>query len=569
MTIKSRRELLINAGTFATLTLCPCAFSTIANAAQSGTLQSLQDFFERGNGSSIGGVNLRHKGPVYAIYRRRNFQPLWSEYGEPTFTSKAVQKKLGEAHLAGLQPSKYFSRLLHQLAATATPDRLVQYDLVMTDSLYTYFDDIAHGNLRQRSASPDWKLQASRVDVEAIASEFFSGNYSFQQTLRQLEPGHSRYHGLLNSLSEHLNMSTRGHWTRVPNGGALQLGDNSSRVALLKQRLLESGDLHFANFSDSRAFDVATTKALIEFQQRHGLDADGVLGPITLRELNVSLADRIAQIEVNLDRWRWLARSNGQPNIVVNLPGYDMELNINDQSVLDMKVVIGKTSKRTPLFSDVMEYMVVKPSWYVPKSIARDIALKERNKPGYLDRNNFEITSTRNNQTVSASSLAPADTIPENFVSNFRLRQRPGDNNALGNIKFMFPNKYNIYLHDTNAKGLFAKFRRAFSHGCIRLEKPFDLATALLQSDGRSRAEIESYFAANSTKKIHLRASVPVHLSYQTAWFDQQGRTHFRADIYNHDTGTQKKLKRVNAVYANAEGKSLARTGIKVVSNSY
>lgn len=568
MIINSRRAVLINTIRLTSLTVFQGVLSVAANASQTEGGNALKNFFDQRNNNAINGITLRHRNTIATIYERRNFQPLWSENSTPTFTSKSVLKKLRDAHLAGLQPTKYYSRLLNQLADNATSDHLLQYDLVMTDSLYSYFDDIAHGNLRQRS-NANWKLQSGDLNVESIAGDFFTGHYSFQQTLQRLEPTHSRYHGLLSSLNNHLNMSTLGDWTKVPAGRPLHLGESHQRVVLLKQRLQESGDLHFTNYDNNSKFDVATTAALIQFQGRHGLDPDGVLGSMTLAELNVPLDQRISQIEVNLDRWRWLARTGGHSSILVNLPGYDMELNINDRSALRMKVVVGKTKKRTPLFSDVMEHLVIKPSWYVPKSIAREILEKEAAKPGYIERNNFEVISTSSNTPVPPQNLGATDKQPDNFVESYRLRQRPGKNNALGNIKFMFPNRYNIYLHDTNAKGLFAKVRRAFSHGCIRLEKPFDLATTLLQTDGRSDADIKEFFAANSTKKIHIRTPIQVHLTYQTAWNDDSGRTHFRADIYRHDKGTHRDLKRMNTTYANAEGAALSRSGVRVASSNY
>ena len=245
-----------------------------------------------------------------------------------------------------------------------------------------------------------------------------------------------------------------------------------------------------------------------------------------------------------------------------------MDVHLNHNHVTTMNVVVGKPKHRTPIFSDVMEYLVFRPSWHVPKSITRDELLpRERANPGYLENKNFVAVSLSSNQSVPISTLAREDLETAEFTSRYRLRQKPGDTNALGSIKFMLPNQYSIYLHDTNAKSLFGKTSRAFSHGCIRLEDPEALARTLLSSDGQDADRIEDILQSSATKTVKLSKHIPVHMTYQTAWVDETGKTQFRKDIYDHDRYAISKYQRQRPVQAQKETRLLAQSGI-VVSTS-
>ncbi len=563
----TRRDVLKSTAALAAATVLPLSLTAPAFARETASNDFLKQFFTTSGRNSIGSVKLRYKTELTWIYQQRGFVPLWIENNRPTSTSKAVLKKLASAQLIGLDASKYYSRLLNQLAKGKKPEHRVHFEIIMTDALYTYFDDIAHGNLRQDHASSGWDLKEGNIDVHSIASEFFSGNHSFRQTIDELEPHHRRYKGLLDSLHAHYVMAANGGWTEIPKGPALEFGETDSRIPLLKRRLIESGDLLESSVDDGDIFNLAVFGGLTDFQSRHGLDPDGVLGPVTTSELNIPLHKRIAQLHMNLDRWRWLTRSDTDSNIIVNVPGFDLDVTLNNQVAMNMKVVVGKPKNRTPLFSDEMEHLVVNPSWYVPSSITRELLPKELANPGYLANRRFEAISLDTEKSVPISSLDFYDKHPRNFLSSYRLRQLPGKTNALGDIKFMFPNDYSIYLHDTNAKKLFAKTQRAYSHGCIRLEKPFALAKLLLQNDGRSDVEIDARLGRKSTTTIVLDRKLPVHLTYQTAWLDENGKTQFRADIYGHDKRAREAQDKDKMLYADAENYAIDSAENIVVSS--
>ncbi|OED42394.1 hypothetical protein AB833_07055 [Chromatiales bacterium (ex Bugula neritina AB1)] len=562
----TRRSLLKSTIALTATAALPLSLSTPAFARETSSREFLKEFFSHSE-NTVGTIKLRYKEELARIYQQRGYAPLWIQKGKMTFTSKAVLKKLSSAQLLGLDASKYYSRLLSQLSASKNPQHRFQFEIIMTDALYTYFDDVAHGNLRQNDASSGWNLKEGNIDVRAITTEFFTGNHSFRQTIDALEPDHPRYKGLLKALHSHYVMAAAGGWTEFPNGPALEYDESDSRIPVLKQRLQQSGDLAETHVDGDEKFNLAVFEGLTNFQNRHGLQPDGVLGPKTVAELNVPLHKRISQIHMNLDRWRWLTRSDKQSNIIVNVPGYDLDVTLHGELAMTMKVVVGKPGNRTPLFSDEMEHLVVNPSWYVPSSITRELLPRELARPGYLARNRFEALSLATEESVSLASLDMHDKHPNNFLSNYRLRQLPGKSNALGDIKFMFPNDYSIYLHDTNAKNLFDKTERAYSHGCVRLEKPFALAKLLLQHDGRSAAQIDTLLGQKSTTTLVLDRHVPVHLTYQTAWVDGNGKTHFRPDIYGHDKKAGESLDKGKSFYADAENYALDATNDIVVSS--
>jgi len=270
---------------------------------------------------------------------------------------------------------------------------------------------------------------------------------------------------------------------------------------------------------------------------RHGLDVDGVVGSATLDALNVPVEKRVRQLIVNMERWRWLPQDLGKRYILVNIADFELDVVENSQPLMTMRVIVGRDYRRTPVFSDNMTYLVLSPYWHVPTAIAvQDILPKIQQEPGYLAKQNIRVfrgwgaeTREIDPRTVNWSHVTAA-----NF--SYRLRQEPGPMNALGRVKFMFPNKFNVYLHDTPAQELFAKPERTFSSGCIRIEKPIELAEYLLQSDAKwTREKILAVADKRIEQTVRLPEPMPIHLLYWTAWADEDRTVQFRADVYARD----------------------------------
>jgi murein L,D-transpeptidase YcbB/YkuD len=303
--------------------------------------------------------------------------------------------------------------------------------------------------------------------------------------------------------------------------------------------LAVTGELAVTDESD--LFDEALEEAVRRFQASHGLESDGAVGRGTLAALNVTAAQRVRQIEVNLERWRWLPQKLGDRYVLVNIAAFHLYVVEGGSSILDMRVVVGRPVRRTPVFSDRMTYLVFNPYWEIPELIAvQDIVPQVRRDLSYLAQMGIKVYQ---GWGAKAREIDPATinwatewAVPGPKKFPYRLRQEPGPSNALGRIKFMLPNDHDVYLHDTPARNLFRKEARTFSSGCIRIEKPLELAEYLLQNTPlAAREALEAALASDHNRIVSLPSPLPVHLLYWTSWVDTEGVTHFRQDIYGRD----------------------------------
>jgi murein L,D-transpeptidase YcbB/YkuD len=307
----------------------------------------------------------------------------------------------------------------------------------------------------------------------------------------------------------------------VDDGPALGEGDRGPRVIQIRQRLAAERDPFEAPLvegaADPALFDARLAQAVAHFQDRHGLGEDGAAGAETFAAMNVPVEERLQAIRLNLDRWRWLPREFGNHYVMVNVAGFEMAVMKDDEPQLTMNVVVGKTGTQTPIFKDTIEHVVVNPYWNVPSDIAKnEIMPAVQRDPTYLARNNYEM------------------------VGNGGIRQKPGPRNALGEVKFLFPNDHNVYLHDTPADNLFSRNTRAFSHGCIRLEKPRELAYYLFEhAAGLSRADYDR-MRGGGERWVNLKEKLPVYILYFTAWGEDGGSVNFYKDIYQRDARVER-----------------------------
>jgi len=359
-----------------------------------------------------------------------------------------------------------------------------------------------------------------KQDVMYLADSLISKKHKDN---KYFEDVNEPYRLLKEHLAKYYAIAQKGGWPEVPvPKKALKKGASDSTIRLVKQRLALTGDLPVAD--TSTLFNDTLEAAIRNFQERMGYTPDGVLGPQVVKDLNVPVQKRIAQILMNMGRMRWMRTDSAQQLIVVNIPEFKLHMYDGKQKAFEMVVVVGKQGHNTMMFNGDLNQVVFSPYWNVPPSIVKNEILPAlASNPGYLESQNMEQVGTEGD-------------LPS-------IRQRPGPGNALGKVKFLFPNSFNIYFHDTPSKSLFEKDKRAFSHGCIRLAEPEKMANYLLRHQPEWTPErINEAMNAGTEKYVKLKETVPVIITYYTAWVDDRGRLNFRDDIYHHDEKLARKM---------------------------
>ncbi len=417
----------------------------------------------------------------------------------------------------------------------ASPGGFTNLELVAAKAYVEFATALSSGLLNPNDISPLINFDTLRpepADLLVMAADS-QGNGALYEALEPQDPSYNALQAELAALTRDLAQS--GRLVRIPAGRTLRPGADSERILAVRQRLTGLG--YEGVEGDSSLYDPALVAALEAFQADHNLNADGIIGPKTLIALNTGPEARIQQVIVNLERRRWLNRELGARHILVNQASYMGYVVDNGQPTLVTRVVVGMSNAKyqTPEFIDNMTHMVVNPSWFVPQSIASEEYLPRLLRdPSVLARENIVMTVRGTGQPVDARLIDLSQYSQRNFP--FNLRQVPGRSNALGRVKFMFPNQYNIYLHDTPAKSLFNRETRAYSHGCVRVQRPFDLAYTLLapQSDD-PQGTFTSVLNSGRETRIDLVTPVPIYLTYQTVFLDESGELAYRVDIYERD----------------------------------
>jgi L,D-transpeptidase YcbB len=474
-----------------------------------------------------------------AFYERRDHSPAWIENELPRPQMDAFLRAVRAADRDGLDPELYALSFLEGRRQEASkgfltkkgfePVEAGRLDVLLTYVYMKYASDLADGIADLAHADPTWQIRPEKFDPLATLEQALAAD-RVEQSLVALTPDSTHYRALREALADYRARAAKGGWPALPQSLKLKPGQSESQVAALAKRLAASGDYPESAASTVTTYDSGLQEAVERFQRRHGLEPDGVVGRTVVAQLNVPIEQRIRQIELNLERWRWLPRDLGARHILVNIAGYNLEVWDNGYVPLHMRVVVGRKDTPTPIFNDTMTYLVFSPYWNVPSNIARNETLPEILKDaGFLDRNNMEVIDERGN-VVDPSTIDLAE------PDLYRFRQRPGAGNSLGLVKFMFPNQFNVYLHDTPADSLFARAMRSFSHGCVRVEKPRELAEYLLKDSSEWSADsIEEAMHAPEERHVKLPSPIPVYLGYWTATATKEG-VEFKSDVYGIDS---------------------------------
>jgi murein L,D-transpeptidase YcbB/YkuD len=485
---------------------------------------------------------------LMSFYGEEGAGPIWvtSSGILPKASDMVAALKTAEDH--ALNPEEYqFSRLAGLLEATDEAS-LATLEVGLTTALLDITKHLYAGRVSPSSINKDLHLDPTPPDVDEVLNGAIMspdiGNF-----VESWAPRTPRYFRMKNALKAYRALAAYGEWPTIPEGEVLKPEmDDPVRVPALQARLEHSGilprGLHQGTLYDGVIVDVVKA-----FQKRHGLATDGVIGPDTLTELNTSIATRVRQLEINMERRRWMSDDPGRFYIFVNIADQMMRVTedtgTREKTIHTARTVIGKPYRRTPVFSDVMEYIDINPVWNVPRSIAvRDFLPKLKRDPNALSPDRFRFISGGgdvNPRRIDFNRYTSA-TFP------YRIQERPGPNNALGRVKFMFPNQFAVYIHDTPSKALFERDLRVFSSGCIRVENPFDLANLILGREGVSAARIKRVLDSGKETRINLETPVPVHITYITSWVNKDGTPNFRRDPYERDEALSEALRKATGI---------------------
>ena len=480
------------------------------------------------------------------FYASRLFQPLWTVSGQTLPEAPILIAALSRAGEEGLHPEDYLrvSRDFRQdldafrQRGEEVPEALLaDLELLLTDAFVSFGYELSFGRVNtEKVCDGDCLCRRQECLLGSLEAALDGGGLA--DLLRDLSPRNPSYGKLREMLARYRQVADRGGWPTVAVDGNPNSGSRNAGVPALRERLRLSGDLTGEMpVSDGMLFDDGITAGLRRFQGRQGLKPSGTLNPETLRLLNRPVEDEIRLIELNLERWRWLPQDLGLRYVMINIPDYSLALVENQRTVMTMRTVIGRRLWNTPSFSARMKYLEINPVWNIPPSILeQEIIPTILRDPGYITKKNIRFYggSGKGLREVLPDEIDWSRVRPQAFP--YQVVQEAGPANPLGRVKFIFPNEEGVYLHDTPSKHLFGREKRTFSHGCIRIEKPLDLAAYILQQDQQwSWKKLMAEVNRGKTKQIVLREPVNVHIVYFTAWIDDEGVMQTRPDVYHSD----------------------------------
>ncbi len=490
------------------------------------------------------------------LYKRVLFLPIWMQEKKLSPAAEGLFRTMKEDETLDSKSRLYYdARHLEQEAQAlyGVPGNfLKRMEMEFKISLlyeayvnYAYFGSINWGAFRARIAnlivndvSTEWELHRPKVDAIAMAEKAMLGQDMYAM-LKKAVPTAYHYKALQKSLAHYLKLQQKGGWKHVSLGKTLKPGMRDRGVYALRERLKVTGDyVGCSDSSEDDSYDRCLVEAVKHFQRRNGLADDGVVGPATLRVLNIPVSRRITILRLNLDRIKWFNPRQPHRHIIINIPFFRLYFEQDGKLIDTMKVITGKPNHPTPIFSDEVEMIVLNPYWNVPKSIIqKEMIPKLLRNPHAMAKENIEVYTGWGKDahkvdpaSVDWSQYRYSKTVP------YRFAQVPGYKNALGKVKFLFPNRFSVYMHDTPTKPLFKRPKRAFSHGCVRLEKPRELLKTFASFEKNVDFE-KSQEILQGKKNVYLRLKekVPVDIIYLTAWVDYDGKLQFRDDVYHYD----------------------------------
>jgi murein L,D-transpeptidase YcbB/YkuD len=484
---------------------------------------------------------------IPSFYLQRKFLPAWMGKNGEFLLADDLIEEIKNCKKHALKPEYYHFKAIeallntvrdnHHIPSLMYQDIAADLDILLTDAFLLLSSNLLFGIVNPETVHVKGEAFNPDIDLASVLNIALK-DQTIRKTLQNLAPQHQEYLNLQSALKKYRELASKKESFHITVGETLRYGSSHERVRTLRNRLIFLGDLKATEIPNPTFFDSDLEKAVKSFQFRHGLIVDGLAGRQTVAAMNISAQKRLRQIKLNMERWRWLPRDLGNQYILVNIANFKLTVVERKKQIMEMRVVVGKPYRKTPVFSGKMQFLVINPFWNIPTKLAlRDLVPKACSDPDYLAAKQIKVYKNWQQDSleidplfISWCNLTQASFFP------YKLQQASGPYNPLGKIKFIFPNKYAVYLHDTPDKSLFDKNLRDFSSGCIRVEKPQLLAEFLLKSDPRwTKEAILDLFESSEHKSIFLNEQIPVHLVYITAWADNDGVVHFRNDVYEQD----------------------------------
>ena len=500
---------------------------------------------EEGQGAVVvNGIELYSQVELPQFYSNRDFEPAWNNAKNKKDLIESLESSFDE----GLIPNDYHLERIKKLQEKSQKSKLsheekADLDLLMTDAIILYASHLLEGKLEQSDLRKTWDVERNEgpSNPDSLLTASLHNN-RIKVVLEEFKPTHYMYKLMKLQLKKLRKEAADGGWPEVSEGETLKPGDTAARVVEIRQYLSAVGDLKKYSVENEEVFDSVLEEAVKDFQIRHKLTSDGVIGKGTIEQMRVPIEDRIDMIILNLERTRWVFQHPDDDFLLVNIAGFHVKRITNKQEVFDSRVIVGKYHKESPVFKGVMKYIVMNPTWTLPYSISTHETLPRLKKdPGYLAAKHMEVMD-RNGNILDPSSIDWSQYSRGNFP--FIIRQKAGPWNALGEVKFMFPNKYAVYLHDTPSRGLFNRQDRAFSHGCIRTEDKWGLMMSLMDDPAVwNMDKINEILKSGKTTTITLPKPVNIYLIYLTAAVDQENNLMFMKDVYKRDKAVITALK--------------------------
>jgi murein L,D-transpeptidase YcbB/YkuD len=490
-----------------------------------------------------------HAASVKKFYEESDYKLTWTHGGKPTPEALELIQILEEAEQKGLNAIDYDGLRWHdrvtslETKGAESESARVKFDVALTVSATRYISDLHLGRVDPESLHKDFDPEREPHDPGSFLRKDVVGAHSVKDALAQLECPYAGYQRDLLALQKYLHMAKQEVRDPIPQvQKPVEPGQTYPALGKLVRRLQFLGDVPVSKAAaESGIYSQEIADGVKRFQSSHGMDPDGRLGELTIAEMNQPIAHRVEQLRLSLERWRWLPHNFDQLPVVVNIPEFTLRAGTVGKPEVRMSVVVGKAMRsETPVLEEDMKYLVFWPYWNVPPSILRgEMIPKIAKDPAYLRKNGYEIAA--HSGEVVTDDVVSDETLSQLRSGELMIRQKPGPKNALGLVKFIFPNDNNVYLHSTPSQVLFSKSRRDFSHGCIRVEDPEALAVWVLRNNaGWTRERVAQAFAAGTQQQVNLARPIPVLIVYATAVAEEDGRVLFLSDIYGHDKSLAK-----------------------------